>query len=48
MRAAAEGLIDDMTSSPFGAGDTISAVVESVRIEAVTRAPGERRNTRRP
>lgn len=33
MRAAVNGLLQDMASSPFGSGDTISAVVESVRID---------------
>lgn len=33
MRAAVNGLLQEMASSPFGSGDTISAVVESVRID---------------
>jgi LCP family protein required for cell wall assembly len=33
VRAAVNGLLQDMASSPFGSGDTISAVVESVRID---------------
>jgi LCP family protein required for cell wall assembly len=33
IRAAVDGLLADLTSSPFGAGDVISAVVDSVRID---------------
>ena len=49
IRAAVNGMLSDIESSPFGSGDTIEAVTDSVRIDpGSTRSRPRRRCARRP